>query len=48
MILYFVNDGHGRNKLRANPVPTIAYSMYYKNLVEPSEAVDGVPVMEIE
>lgn len=48
MILYFVTDGHGRNKLRTNPVPTIAYSMYYKNLVEPSEATDGVPVVEIE
>lgn len=48
MIIYFVNDGHGRNKLRTNPVPTIAYSMYYKNLVEPSETVDGVPVVELE
>lgn len=48
MILYFVSDGHGRNKLRTNPVPTIAYSMYYKNLIEPNETVDGVPVIELE
>lgn len=48
MILYFVNDGHGRNKLRPNPVPNVAYNVYYKNLVEPTEAVDGVPVVELE
>jgi bifunctional polynucleotide phosphatase/kinase len=36
IVLYFVGDGHGWNKLRTKVVPTIAYSMYYKNLVEPS------------
>jgi len=48
MILYFVGDGHGRNKLRLNPVPNVAFNVYYKNLVEPTEAVDGVPVVELE
>ena len=36
IVLYFVNDGKERNKLREKPVPTIAYSMYFKNLVEPT------------
>ena len=36
--IYFVADGRGRNKLREKPVPTIAYSMYYKYLVEPTSA----------
>lgn len=47
MILYFVSNGQGWNKLRANPVPTIAYSMYYKNLIEPTPELDYVPVVEI-
>lgn len=47
IILYFVRDGHGFNKLREKPVPTIAYSMYYKYLVEPSMETDGVNVIEI-
>jgi DNA polymerase beta len=36
VVIYFVRDGRGFNKLRHNPVPTIAYSMYYKYLVEPT------------
>ena len=47
MILYFVRNGYEWNKLRPNPVPNIAYNMYYKKLVEPSTALDGVPVVEI-
>lgn len=47
MIIYFVRDGHGWNALRAHPVPTIAYSMYYKNLVEPTQVLDLVPVVEV-
>lgn len=34
--LYFVRNGQGYNKLREAPVPTIAYNMYFKNLVEPN------------
>ena len=41
-----MGDGHGYNKLREKPVPTIAYSVYYKNLDEPTVATDGVPVVE--
>jgi bifunctional polynucleotide phosphatase/kinase len=54
MIIYFVGDGHGWNKLRgtpvdptSKPVPSIAYSMYYKQLVEPTFETDGVPVVQI-
>lgn len=47
MILYFVRNGYEWNKLRPNPVPTIAYNMYYKNLVEPTPELDSVPVVEI-
>lgn len=47
MILYFVGNGSGWNKLREKPVPEIAYSIYYKNLVEPTESGDGVPVEQI-
>ncbi len=36
VVIYFVRDGRGFNKLRPKPVPTIAYSMYYKYLVEPT------------
>lgn len=47
LIIYFVKDGYGFNELRAeNKVPTIAYSMYYKYLDEPTEEIDGVPVIE--
>jgi bifunctional polynucleotide phosphatase/kinase len=35
-VLYFVRDGFGWNKLRENPVPRLAYSMYFKNLIEPN------------
>lgn len=47
IILYFVDNGHERNKLREKPVPQIAYNMYYKNLTEPTQELDGVPVIEI-
>lgn len=47
MIIYFVRDGHGWNALREKPVPEIAYSKYYKNLVEPKLGADGVPVVEL-
>lgn len=45
-ILYLVSNGHQRNNLRSNPVPTIAYNVYYKNLVEPTPDIDGVPVIQ--
>ncbi|GAF79379.1 unnamed protein product, partial [marine sediment metagenome] len=32
VVIYFARDGRGFNKLRPKPVPTIAYSMYYKYL----------------
>lgn len=47
MTIYFVRNGYGWNKLRQNPVPDIAYNMYYKNLVEPTPQLDYVPVVEI-
>lgn len=46
LIIYFVRNGHGYNKLRDNPVPEVAYNMYYKNLEEPNEN-EGVPIVEI-
>lgn len=36
IVIYFVRDGKEYNKLRPKPVPTIAYNMYFKNLVEPT------------
>ena len=36
VVIHFVRDGRGWNKLRPKPVPTIAYSMYYKYLTEPT------------
>jgi len=48
LILYFVSDGYGFNKLRTeNRAPDLCYNMYYKNLEEPSEELDGVPVIEL-
>jgi bifunctional polynucleotide phosphatase/kinase len=48
LILYFVSDGYGFNKLRTEgKVPDLCYNMYYKNLEEPSEELDGVPVIEL-
>ncbi len=41
VVIYFVRDGKGWNKLRSNPVPTIAYITYYKYLVEPTS--DNTP-----
>ena len=47
LIIYFVRDGYGFNQLRTeNRVPTIGYNIYYKNLEEPTEELDGVPVIE--
>ena len=48
LIIYFVSDGYGFNQLRTeNKIPTIAYNIYYKNLEEPTEELDGVPVVEL-
>lgn len=47
LILYFVNNGYEGNKLRPNPVPTVAYNIYYKHLVEPTQQLDHVPVVNI-
>jgi len=40
-IVYCVRNGMNWNKLREKPVPNIAYSVFYKNLVEPS--IENVP-----
>ena len=47
LIIYLVSDGLGWNKLRTNPVPTVAYNMYFKNLVEPTHEIDHVPVVQV-
>lgn len=47
MIIYFVGNGFDGNKLRPNPVPSIAYATYFKNLEEPTED-EGVPVIEYQ
>ena len=48
LIIYFITDGYGFNQLRTeNKVPTIAYNVYYKNLEEPTEELDSVPVIEL-
>lgn len=47
MILHFVADGQGWNSSRQNPVPQVAYNIYFSKLVEPSERLEGVPVAEI-
>lgn len=47
MILYFVGDGTGRNRLREKPVPTIAYNMYFSKLEEPDPSRDRVPVIKM-
>jgi len=47
IILYFVGNGYNINKLRPNPVPTIAYNVYFKNLIEPTQELDHVPVVQI-
>lgn len=47
LIIYFVRDGHGWNDLRNNPVPNIAYNVYYKNLIEPTPEIDLVPVVQL-
>jgi len=47
LIIYFVRDGYGFNQLRTeNKVPDLCYNIYYKNLEEPTEELDGVPVVE--
>jgi bifunctional polynucleotide phosphatase/kinase len=40
-VLYFVRNGYNWNKLRENPVPTIGYHIYYKNLIPPNK--DNTP-----
>lgn len=47
LIIHFVGDGHAYNKLRVKPVPIIAYSMYFKRLVEPSYQIDRVNVIQV-
>jgi len=37
IVLYFVKNGTGFNKLREKPVPTIAYHIYFKNLDPPTK-----------
>lgn len=36
-VLYFLVNGTGVNKLRENPVPIIAYHLYFKNLDPPTK-----------
>lgn len=36
-VYYLVRNGDGWNKLRPDPVPTIAYNMYYSRLEEPTQ-----------
>lgn len=47
LIIYFVSNGYERNKLREHPVPDIAYSVYYKNLEEPTLEKDLVPFVQL-
>lgn len=47
LILHMVRNGDEWNKLRQNPVPKIAYNIYFKKFEEPSQLLDGVPVVEI-
>jgi bifunctional polynucleotide phosphatase/kinase len=48
LIIYFVSDGYGFNQLRTeNKVPDIARNIFYKNLEEPTEELDSVPVIEL-
>lgn len=47
LIIYFVRNGYEWNKLRPNPVPNIVYNIYYKNLVEPTQELDLVPVVQL-
>lgn len=36
IIIYFISDGYGWNKLRSHPVPDIAYHGYFKKLNPPT------------
>ena len=36
-VLYFVRNGKDWNKLRDKPVPNVVYSVYFKNLIEPTK-----------
>ncbi|CAH6419417.1 3 phosphatase [uncultured virus] len=47
LIIYFIGNGYEGNKLRPNPVPNIAYNVYFKNLVEPTQELDRVPVVQV-
>lgn len=53
MVLYFVRNGHGWNKLREKnpypkgPVPKIAYNQYYSKLEPPTERNTPSPVYQI-
>lgn len=48
LIIYFVGNGYGWNKLRPKPIPDPAYNVLYSHLQEPSMSVDGVPGVEYE
>jgi len=45
VILYFLRDGYGWNKLRTKKVPDIIYHSYFKNLDSPRD--DGKEIYEI-
>lgn len=36
IVIYFVRDGYGWNKIREKPVSTIVYHIFYKNLESPT------------
>lgn len=47
LIIYFVRNGYQWNLSREKIVPDIAYNVYYKNLIEPNQQIDLVPVVEL-
>lgn len=47
-IIYFVNNGYERNKLRPSPISDIAYNMFFSRLQEPLESIECVPVIILE
>jgi bifunctional polynucleotide phosphatase/kinase len=46
VIIHFLNSGEERNKLRPNPIPKIAYNMYWSRFEEP-DISDQVPVYQL-
>ena len=45
VVIYFLKDGYGWNKLRSKKVPDIIYHSYFKNLDSPRD--DGYEIYEI-